>query len=182
MEHDAGQGEHTPAQQNGAYPSTSGALSHPEVEAAQGAARAHAGMAAARSTEETLKKDEERPAIEDDEERPTVEHRAWLRHDDYWKRTTYVAITGRLSATAPQSRALPRPSRFHKPTPVRSSLVLLLIIALIVLIPIGVVVAQREAEAHIKLPSSIPGITLPWAATPTATQAATPTATPKKKK
>ncbi len=171
MEHDAGQGEHVSALQNGASPSDAEAQEHQVTQAQDGVASVRAERTAAASTME---------ALQQEEGHPTVEHRAWLRPDDYWKRTTYVAITGRLSATAPQSRALPRPSRFHKPTPVRSSLVLVLIVALIVLIPIGVVVAQHYAEAHIKLPTNIPGITQPQTATPAPTHAAKPTATPKK--
>ena len=118
-----------------------------------------------------------------DDDRPTVEHRAWLRQDDYWKRTTYIAATGRHTATAPRTRALPRPNRFHQPRPIRSGIVLILIVGVIALVPVGVVRAQRWAEQHISLPSTIPGVTLP-APTHTATPAkhGTPTATPKKKK
>lgn len=117
-----------------------------------------------------------------DDDRPTVEHRAWLRQDDYWKRTTYIAATGRHTATAPRTRALPRPDRFRQPRPIRSGIILLLIVGVIVLVPAGVGRAQRWAEQHINLPSTIPGISAP-APTHTATPAkhGTPTATPKKK-
>lgn len=120
--------------------------------------------------------------LPEEDDRPTVEHRAWLRQDDYWKRTTYIAATGRHTATAPQMRALPRPNRFRQPTPIRSAIVLLLIVGMIVLIPVGVGRAQHWAETHITLPSTIPGITTP-APTHTTTpgKRATPTATPKKK-
>lgn len=170
MEHDAGQGTHVSAEQNGATPSTAGARERQATGAPQFAA--HAEMAAAQPAEESL------PEMD---ERPTVEHDAWLKQDDYWKRTTYIALTGRQTASAPASRPLPRPSRFHKPSLVRSSLTLLLTLALIALIPIGVLAAQRYAESHIKLPTSIPGIVHPKTPTPTATKPVKPTATPKKK-
>lgn len=122
--------------------------------------------------------------LDDDDDRPTVEHQAWIKQDDYWQRTTYIAITGRQTASAPHTRPLPRPRRFRRPAPLRSAMILLLTLALIVLIPIGVVLAKQEAESHIKLPTSIPGLTQP---TPTHIPVATsttvkPTATPKKKK
>lgn len=120
-----------------------------------------------------------------DDERPTVEHRSWLKQDDYWQRTTYTAITGRHTRAARPTRPLPRPRRFRRPSPVRSAIVLALTLALIVLIPLGVVVAQREAQAHIQLPSSIPGLTEPTPThtpRPTVTPTVKPTATPKKHK
>ena len=115
--------------------------------------------------------------------RPTVESRAWLKQDDYWQRTTYIAVTGRHTAVAPPTRPLPRPRRFRKSSRVRSALVLALTLALIVVIPMGVVLAQRAAETHITLPSSIPGLTEPTQAshTPTPTATIKPTVTPKKK-
>lgn len=171
MEHDAGQGTHLSAQQNGSAPSTAGAQELPAEDAPQSAARA-----ASASTHSAPR------ALPEEEERPTVEHGAWLKQDDYWKRTTYIAVTGRQTAAAPASRPLPRPKRFRKPAPVRSSLVLLLMLALIVLIPIGVFAAQRYAETHITLPSNIPGIAQPKTATPSPTRPVKPTATPKKKK
>ena len=121
-------------------------------------------------------------ALAEEDDRPTVEHRAWLRQDDYWKRTTYIAATGRHTTAAPHTRALPRPNRFHQPTPIRSTIVLALIVGMVILIPVGVVRAQHWAESHITLPSTIPGVTAP-APTHTATPAKhrTPTATPKKK-
>jgi hypothetical protein len=110
---------------------------------------------------------------EDDDEQPTVEHQAWLKQDDYWQRTTYIAVTGRQTAMSPYTRPLPRPERFRKVSAWRSLLILALTIALIVLIPLGVITAQREAATHIKLPSSIPGLTQP-------TPQLTPSVTPKK--
>ncbi len=121
-----------------------------------------------------------------DGDHPTVDSDAWLKHDDYWQRMTYIAVTGRQTAQRPPTRPLPRPHRFRQPSPLRSAVILLLTLALIVLIPLGVVVAQYEAAAHIKLPTSmpnIPGLTRPTAApthAPTVTPAK-PTATPKKK-
>jgi hypothetical protein len=119
-------------------------------------------------------------------DRPTVAHQSWLKEDDYWQRTTYTAITGRHTRVARPTRPLPRPRRFRRPSPVRSAVVLALTVALIVLIPLGVVVAQREAQAHIQLPSSlptIPGLTQPTPThtpRPTVTPTVKPTATPKK--
>ena len=106
---------------------------------------------------------------------PTVGRQAWLKQDDYWQRTTYIAVTGRQSRLPRTTRALPRPRRFRKPTPLRSGLTLALTLALIVLIPMGVVMAQREAQTHIKLPTSIPNI--PGLVEPTATHTPHPTAT-----
>jgi hypothetical protein len=70
---------------------------------------------------------------------------------------------------------------------VRSVLILALTLALIVVIPLGVVMAQHAAETHIRLPSSIPGLTQPTAThtathTPVPTATIRPTATPKPKK
>lgn len=117
----------------------------------------------------------------EEDERPTVAHAAWLRGDDYWKRTTYIAVTGRHTAVTPTSRPLPRPRRFRRPAPVRSVMVLALTIILIALIPIGAAIAAREGAARIKLPTNIPGFSQPTA-TPTVTPTATrkSTATPKK--
>lgn len=121
--------------------------------------------------------------LESDEgERPTVESRAWLKQDDYWQRTTYIAVTGRHTASAPPTRPLPRPHRFRKSSRVRSLLTLALTLALIVVIPVGVLLAQHAAETHIKLPTSIPGLTAPTPThTPAPTVTAKPTPTPKKK-
>jgi hypothetical protein len=115
--------------------------------------------------------------------RPTVESQAWLKQDDYWQRTTYIAVTGRHTAAAPPTRPLPRPHRFRKSSRVRSILVLALTLALIVVIPMGVVMAQRAAETHITLPTGIPGLTEPTQPihTPTPTATIKPTVTPKKK-
>jgi len=117
---------------------------------------------------------------------PTVAHQSWLKQDDYWQRTTYTAITGRHTRSAQPTRPLPRPRRFRRPSPMRSAVVLALTLALIVLIPLGVVVAQREAQAHIQLPSQLPNI--PGLAEPTHTPRPTvsptvkPTTTPAKHK
>jgi hypothetical protein len=115
--------------------------------------------------------------------RPTVESQAWLKQDDYWQRTTYIAVTGRHTAAAPPTRPLPRPHRFRKSSRVRSILVLALTLALIVVIPMGVVMAQRAAQTHITLPTNIPGLTEPTQPihTPAATATIKPTVTPKKK-
>ena len=119
--------------------------------------------------------------LEDDDQQPTVEHRAWLKKDDYWRRTTYIAVTGRHTAALPRTRRLPPPRRFRNPRPVRSGLVLALVIALIVLIPFGIVAMQRQV-ANIHLPSNIPGVTVPTPShTPTPTVTVKPTSTPKKK-
>lgn len=171
MESNIGQGEQTSTPQVGAAPFATG--SRPQTEATSD------GLTHGHMTLEEIA-DELPP---DADERPTVEHQAWLKQDDYWKRTTYIAVTGRQTAAAPHTRPLPRPHRFRRRSPVRSVLILALTLALIVLIPVGVVVAQREAATHIKLPTSIPGLSQP---TPTLTPAPTattkPTATPKKKK
>lgn len=174
MDSNAGQGEQIRTAHNSAAPLTT--ESHPYAGAiSEGPARDHMTYGSAAEIADEL------PPDADD--RPTVETRAWLKQDDYWKRTTYIAVTGRQTAAAPGTRPLPRPQRFRQRSLVRSLLILTLTLALIVLIPIGVVVAQREASAHIKLPKNIPGLTQP---TPTLTPAPTattkPTATPKKKK
>lgn len=140
----------------------------------------HGERVSAPSNDTTPTEDANEALLEVDT-RPTVEHRAWLRQDDYWKRTTYIAATGRHTRSAPKTRQLPRPKRFRGPTPIRSSLTFVLIVALIVLVPIGVIRARSWAESHIVLPSTIPGISQP-----TATHTATPaksvkkTPTPKK--
>lgn len=115
------------------------------------------------------------------DERPTVESDAWLRQDDYLQRMTYIAVTGRHTAQRPPTRPLPRPHRFRPPSRTRSIVILALTLALIVLIPIGVIVAQREASAKIKLPTSIPGLTQPTPTHAPTSTPAKPTATPKKK-
>jgi hypothetical protein len=168
MDSDIGQGEHVSATRT-TYAPADGAWS--------GDVGASVMTSAAEISAERL---------DGDAERPTVESAAWLKQDDYWKRTTYIAVTGRQTAAAPHTRPLPRPRRFRRPSHIRSMLVLALMLALIVLIPVGVVVAQREASARIKLPTSIPAI--PGFSQPTVapTHAPTttpvkPTATPKKK-
>ena len=177
MEHDAVQGMRLSAEQNGSAPSPAAAQEQLPVDAPLPAGtRADSASAGAAGE-----------ALSEVDERPTVEHGAWLKQDDYWKRTTYVAATGRQTASAPASRPMPRPSRFRKPAPVRSSFLLLLTLALIVLIPLGVLAAQRYGEAHIKLPTNIlniPGIVQPHTPTSVSTRTTTPvkpTATPKKK-
>lgn len=172
MDTHAGQGEQSTISYNGAAPLTADSRPRPEEALPEELAHAHTAMAGIA--------DELAPDADD---RPTVETRAWLKQDDYWKRTTYIAVTGRHTAAAPGTRPLPRPKRFQRRSRVRSLLILALTLALIVLIPLGVVVAQQEAAAHIKLPTNIPGLSQP---TPTLTPAPTattkPTATPKKKK
>lgn len=124
--------------------------------------------------------------ISDVGDHPTVAHQSWLKQDDYWQRTTYTAITGRHTRSARPTRPLPRPRRFRRPAPMRSAVVLALTLALIVLIPLGVVIAQREAQAHIQLPSqlpNVPGLTEPThTPRPTVTPTVKPTATPTKHK
>lgn len=113
---------------------------------------------------------------------PTVERQAWIKEDDYWARTTYIAATGRQTAKRPATQPLPRPERFHRPSRVRSGLTLALLVALVILIPMGVVTAQRAAATHIHLPTSIPGISQPTTApTVSPTIAPTKTKTPAKK-
>jgi hypothetical protein len=187
MEYDAGQGEHLSAPQGSAVQFADSEPARPEAEAPhlparqldiapalpRGAASTREPVTAAEIADETL---------DDDDERPTVETQAWLKKDDYWQRTTYIAVTGRQTAAAPHTRPLPRPHRFRRPSPLRSTLILTLTLALIVLIPLGVIFAQHEAEIHIKLPTSIPGLTQPAAThTPAPSATARPTTTPKKK-
>lgn len=113
----------------------------------------------------------------EESERPTIEHQAWLKEDDYWQRSTYIAVTGRQTVRLKQTRPLPRPDRFRKPSIWRSLTIFGLTIALIVLIPLGVIFAQRVASTHLKLPTSIPGLSQPTV-TPVGTHTITPT--PKK--
>ncbi len=178
MDFDAGQGEQVAA------PQTSTAQF---AEDAPADSAAVAPLPAASALERAIAIEISDETPDDADERPTVETQAWLKKDDYWQRTTYIAVTGRHTAAAPQTRPLPRPRRFRRPSPLRSLLILALTVALIVLIPIGVVIAQREATTHIKLPNSIPGLSQPTAThtathTPTPTATIKPTATPKKKK
>lgn len=196
MDYDLGQGEHGPAQQNGAVQF---AVSEPisaESERAEQPAQStpHRGSLASSQDlpEARSRRHEDDDAVIADEvlaeedERPTVELKAWIRRDDYWQRTTYIALTGRQTSAAPLTRPLPRPQRFRRSSPMRSGLILLLTLALIVLIPVGVLVAKQEAEAHIKIPTAIPGIPGLSQSTPTLTPLPTaivkPTATPKKKR
>lgn len=141
--------------------------------------------AAEMSAEQTSDAAAER-LISDAGEHPTVAHQSWLKDDDYWQRTTYIALTGRHTRVAQPTRPLPRPHRFRRPSPVRSAVVLALTLALILLIPLGVVVAQHEAQAHIQLPSqlpNIPGLTEPThTPRPTHTPTVKPTTTPTKHK
>ncbi len=113
----------------------------------------------------------------EDSDEPTVEHQAWLKEDDYWQRSTYIAVTGRQTVSLKQTRPLPRPDRFRKPSLWRSMTIFGLTIALIVLIPLGVIFTQRMAAEHLKLPTSIPGLSQPTAS-PVGTHTITPT--PKK--
>ncbi len=116
---------------------------------------------------------------------PHVERSAWLRDDDYWRTVTYMAATGKRPSIRFASRPLPAPDRFRPSSPARSMVVLALVVALIILIPVGVVVAENIASAHLSLPSKFPGITLPTstpAISGTVTPTVAPTATPKKKK
>jgi hypothetical protein len=120
------------------------------------------------------------PAGEPDHEAepPQVERSAWLKDDNFWRTETYMTATGRRPSVQAAARPLPPPRRFRAPTPLRSAMVLLLVLALMVLIPIGVVMAGREAAGHLTLPGKIPGITVPTL-TPIHPNA-TPSATPKK--
>jgi hypothetical protein len=178
MEHDIGQGERLSAPQSSAVQFADGEPARPDATTSQPPALPRAAVPAREFATAAEIADE----TSDDDDRPTVEHRAWLKKDDYWQRTTYIAVTGRQTAMAPHTRPLPRPHRFRRPSPLRSALVLTLTLALIVLIPLGVIFAQHEAEAHIKLPTSIPGLTQPTAThTPAPTATIKPTATPKKK-
>jgi hypothetical protein len=163
MEHDAGQGELS-STQSSAVQFASGRESQPG---------ARESATVREIADETLG---------EEDERPTVEHQAWLKKDDYWQRSTYIAVTGRQTSAAPQTRPLPRPNRFRKSSPLRSITILILTVALIVLIPVGVILAQRAAEKTIKLPTNIPGFSQPTQTlTPAPTHTAKPTATPKKK-
>jgi hypothetical protein len=111
----------------------------------------------------------------------TVQQSAWLRDDDYWRTVTYMSATGRRPGDKLATRPLPRPERFPASRPIRSAVVLLIVVALIILIPIGVVIAG-SAASHITIPNiipAIPGINQPTA-TPVPTHAPTPA--PKKKK
>lgn len=186
MEHDARHGERLPTttaatqpdSQTGASPISSPTSSHVEPYMSDGA----------EVNEEQASDADSEQLAPDVGERPTVAHQSWLTQDDYWQRTTYIALTGRHPHGAPPTRPLPRPHRFRRPSPARSAVVLALTVALIVLIPLGVVVAQREAQAHIQLPSglpNIPGLTQPTPThtpRPTVTPTVKPTATPKKHK
>lgn len=107
---------------------------------------------------------------------PSVAHQAWLKEDDYWQRTTFVAATGRQTAVLPKRRRLPRPTRFQSKSPWSSLIVLGLTVALMVLIPLGVLLAQREGESLIRLPTTLPFLVQP---TPTNTPHAKPTLAPK---
>ncbi len=117
-------------------------------------------------------------ALESDAE-PAVERSSWLRDDDYWRKVTYISATGRRPGDRLATRPLPRPDRFRKSSPLRSIVILALVIALIVLIPVGVVMAARAA-AQLTLPSVIPGVSQPTV-TPVSHATVTSTATPKKK-
>ncbi|HEU0028639.1 MAG TPA: hypothetical protein VFQ25_16145 [Ktedonobacterales bacterium] len=114
----------------------------------------------------------------------TVERSAWLRDEEYWRTVTYMSATGRRPGDKLATRPLPRPERFRASSPMRSATVLALVIALIFLIPIGVVIAGNAAS-HITIPNTIP-ITIPGISQPTATPTPVPThaptPTPKKKK
>jgi hypothetical protein len=111
---------------------------------------------------------------------PAVKQSAWLKDDDYWRNVTYMSATGRHPASRPATRPLPRPDRFPTPSRLRSGVVLILVIALIILVPVGVVMAGNAAS-HFTIPGNIPGISPPTVtSTPIPTHA--PTATPKKKR
>lgn len=116
-----------------------------------------------------------------DDAPPSVERRAWLRDDDYWRKVTYMSATGRRAGDRPPTRPLPRPDRFAARSPWRSLVILALVIALIILIPYGVITVAREASKFV-LPGNIPGISQPTAVPPTYTPAPKPTATPHHKK
>jgi hypothetical protein len=112
--------------------------------------------------------------------KPQVERSAWLRDEDYWRKVTYMSATGRRPGDRLATRPLPRPDRFPTPSRLRSTIILSLVIALMILTPIGIIVA-RNAVSHITIPTTIPGFTQPTV-TPAPAPTLTPTATPKKKK
>lgn len=116
----------------------------------------------------------------EDDKSPTVKHQAWLKNDDYWQRSTYIALTGRQTAAPHQTRPIPRPERFQKQSTLRSLTILGLTLALIVFIPIGVIVANNLGATHLKMPTSLPGLAQPTT-TPVSTHTVTATPTPKKK-
>ena len=118
-----------------------------------------------------------------DEAPPTVARGAWLRDDDYWRKVTYMSATGRRASDRPETRPLPRPDRFAARSPLRSLATLALVVALIILIPVGVVAAAQEAS-KLALPANIPGISQPTEVPATLTPSPKPkvTATPSHKK
>ncbi|HEX8983295.1 MAG TPA: hypothetical protein VF792_11025 [Ktedonobacterales bacterium] len=139
-------------------------------------AREELGIPAHASQTHTSTLQDMAESFPEESDEPTVEHKAWLKDDDYWQRSTYIAVTGRQTVSLKQTRPLPRPDRFRKFSLWRSVTIFGLTIALIVLIPLGVIFAQRTASEHLKLPTSIPGLS------PTVTPVRTHTITPTPKK
>lgn len=103
----------------------------------------------------------------------SVSRRLWIKEEDYWRKITYMSATGRRPSVSPPSRALPRPDRFRRWSPLTSLVVLALVVGLVVFIAVGVVMAERVA-ASITLPGAVPGLTLPTT-TPTHHATVTPT-------
>ncbi|HEX9039108.1 MAG TPA: hypothetical protein VF808_19150 [Ktedonobacterales bacterium] len=117
----------------------------------------------------------------DDDGPPTVERAAWLRDDDYWRKVTYMSATGKRPAARAETRPLSRPGRAAPPSRMRSLAILALVVGFMIVVPVGVATAAREAS-RLVFPSNIPGISQPTTVPATLTPTVKPTATPKRKK
>lgn len=112
-----------------------------------------------------------------------IDRASWIQEDDSFRTVMYMSATGKHPVIGGPTVPLYRPTRFRSASPLRSMVILLLVVGLIIIIPVGVILADR-ATSNIQLPGlpAIPGVSA--TATPLLTPSITvsPTKTPTKKK
>lgn len=107
-----------------------------------------------------------------------IDRSSWIQEDDSVRAVLYMSATGKHPLIGGPTVPLYRPNRFHSPSPLRSMVILLVVVALIIVIPIGVILADR-ATSSIQIPGISGGSATETPAT-TTTPAVTVTVTPKK--
>jgi hypothetical protein len=98
----------------------------------------------------------------------------------------YMSATGKHPVIGGPTIPLYRPTRFRSVSPLRSMVILLLVVGLIIGIPVGVIMADR-ATSNLQLPGlpgiqGIPGISATATPVTTPTITVAPTRSPTKKK
>jgi hypothetical protein len=112
-----------------------------------------------------------------------IDRTSWIQDDDSFRTVMYMSATGKHPVIGGPTIPLYRPTRFRSASPLRSMVILLLVVGLIIGIPVGVIMADR-ATSNLQLPGlpGIPGISATATPVTTPTITVTPTRTPIKKK